>query len=112
MSAGPPEVHTVGAGIGVRAPERAVAPASADANALPLMSETVAATRPDPTGLAHVHEPAGRHARQAHPDHRLLDRGLAPPVTLDDCRGEPQTLEHELGMRIVASPAIAVGFRS
>ena len=90
----PFEVDAVDVDVGVRPVERAVAPLL-DGRERPLVQLGDGRRRHgrSPQDLGDVLDPARRDAREVHLDHRLLDRGLAAAVALDDGRREPHALE-------------------
>ena len=63
-----------------------------------------------PQRLGDVLDPAYRDSRQIHLDQGLLDRALAPPVTLDDRRLEG--LLAEASVPSLTSPALVCSLRS
>ena len=88
------QAYAVDAGVGVGAPGRAVPPLPGRGERLSV--EVGDGRRRDagpPEDPEDVLDPPGRDPGEVHPDHRLLDAGLAPAVALDGRRREARALE-------------------
>ena len=83
------EVGAVDVDVGARAGERPRPPRLDGGERLLVeVRDGALGHRRAPQNLAHVLDAPGRDAGQVHLHHGLLDAGLAPPVPLDDLRGE------------------------